>query len=298
MKKNRDQRTGVAYAFMSGYLILFLAFIVVPVLAGVAMSFTYFNTIQPPRFVGLKNYIDLLTQDLIFMQNVIPNTIQFSIFVGFGGYLLAFLLAWLLAQLTRIPRTILAIIIYSPSLTSGVVMSVIWKTMFSGDAYGYVNNVLLSFGFIDAPIQFLQSPDYLMLIMIVVSIWNSMGIGFLAMLAGILNVNQELYDAGAIDGIRNRFQEIIYITIPSMRPQMLFGAVMAVVNTFNVSSIGVQLSGQNPTPQYAGQLVVSHIEDFGFIRYEMGYAACISVVLLLFVYGISKVAFKLFSEKD
>jgi multiple sugar transport system permease protein len=298
MTKNRDQRTGIAYAFMSGYLVLFLAFIVVPVLAGVAMSFTYFNTIQPPRFVGLKNYIDLLTQDLIFMQNVIPNTIQFSIFVGFGGYLLAFLLAWLLAQLTRIPRTILAIIIYSPSLTSGIVMSVIWKTMFSGDAYGYVNNVLLSFGFIDAPIQFLQSPDYLMLIMIVVSIWNSMGIGFLAMLAGILNVNQELYDAGAIDGIRNRFQEIIYITIPSMKPQMLFGAVMAVVNTFNVSSIGVQLSGQNPTPQYAGQLVVSHIEDFGFIRYEMGYAACISVVLLLFVYGISKVAFKLFSEKD
>jgi multiple sugar transport system permease protein len=289
---------GIAYGFMSGYLILFAAFIVIPVLAGVGMSFTYFNTIQPPRFVGLKNYIDLLTQDLVFMQNVIPNTIQFSIFVGFGGYALAFVLAWLLAQLTRIPRTILAIVIYSPSLTSGVVMSVIWKTMFSGDAYGYVNNILLSLGFVDAPVQFLQSPDYLMLIMIIVSIWNSMGIGFLAMLAGILNVNQELYDAGAIDGIRNRVQEVMYITIPSMKPQMLFGAVMAVVNTFNVSSIGVQLSGQNPTPQYAGQLVVSHIEDFGFIRYEMGYAAAISVTLLLLVYGISKLAFRLFADND
>jgi multiple sugar transport system permease protein len=286
------------YAFLSGYLILFLAFIIIPVLAGIGMSFTYFNTIQSPHFVGLKNYIDLLTQDLIFMQNVIPNTIQFSIFVGFGGYALAFVLAWLLAQITHIPRTILAILLYSPSLTSGVVMSVIWKTMFSGDAYGYINNILLSLSLIDAPVQFLQSPEYLMLIMIVVSIWNSMGIGFLAMLAGVLNVNPELYDAGAIDGIRNRVQEVIYITIPSMKPQMLFGAVMAVVNTFNVSSIGVQLSGQNPTPQYAGQLVVSHIEDFGFIRYEMGYAAAISVVLLLFVYGISKIAFKLFTEKD
>jgi multiple sugar transport system permease protein len=177
-------------------------------------------------------------------------------------------------------------------------MSVIWKTMFSGDAYGYVNNILLNAGLVDTPIQFLQSPDYLMLIMIIVSIWNSMGIGFLAMLAGILNVNQELYDAGAIDGIRNRVQEVMYITIPSMKPQMLFGAVMAVVNTFNVSSIGVQLSGQNPTPQYAGQLVVSHIEDFGFIRYEMGYAAAISVTLLLFVYGVSKIAFRLFQDKD
>ncbi|MDR0553591.1 MAG: sugar ABC transporter permease [Treponema sp.] len=297
-RRSRDARNSVAYGFMAGYLALFSIFIIIPVLSGVGMSLTYFNTIQPPRFVGLKNFIDLLTQDLVFMQNVIPNTIQFSIFTGAGGYALAFVLAWLLAQLTRIPRTILAIVIYSPSLTSGVVMSVIWKTMFSGDAYGYVNNILLNIGVIDAPIQFLQSPDYLMLIMIIVSIWNSMGIGFLAMLAGILNVNQELYDAGAIDGIRNRVQEVIYITIPSMKPQMLFGAVMAVVNTFNVSSIGVQLSGENPTPQYAGQLVVSHIEDFGFIRYEMGYAAAISVMLLLFVYGISKIAFRLFADKD
>jgi multiple sugar transport system permease protein len=283
---------------MGAYLILFSAFIIVPVIAGIGMSFTYFNTIQPPRFIGLANYISLLTQDIIFMQNVIPNTIQFTVFVGFGGYALSFVLAWLLAQLTTIPRTVLALIIYSPSLTSGVVMSVIWRTMFSGDAYGYINNILLNAGLTEAPIQFLQSPDYLMLIMIIVSIWNSMGIGFLAMLAGILNVNQELYDAGAIDGIRNRVQEVMYITIPSMKPQMLFGAVMAVVNTFNVSSIGVQLSGQNPTPQYAGQLVVSHIEDFGFIRYEMGYAAAISVVLLIFVYSISKLAFRIFQDKD
>ena len=291
-------KAAAPYAFMSGYLLLFTAFIVAPVLAGAGMSFTYFNTIQPPRFIGLKNYIDLLTQDIVFMQHVIPNTIQFSVFVGAGGYALAFVLAWALCQLSRIPRTILAIVIYMPSLTSGVVMQVIWKSMFSGDASGYANNLLLSLGFIDAPLQFLSSPDYLMLIMIIVSVWNSMGIGFLAMLAGILNVDPELYDAGAIDGIRNRVQEVLYITIPSMKPQMLFGAVMAVVNTFNVSSIGVQLSGQNPTPQYAGQLVVSHIEDFGFIRYEMGYAAAISVVLLVFVYGLSKLAFRLFAERD
>jgi len=292
------QKNGTPYFFMGGYLILFIAFIIIPVVAGIGMSFTYFNTIQPPQFIGLKNYIDLLTQDIVFMQNVIPNTIQFAIFVGFGGYALSFVLAWILAQLTHKMRTVLAIIIYSPSLTSGVVMSVIWRTMFSGDEFGYINNLLLSGGFIDAPIQFLQEPRYLMVVMIIVSIWNSMGIGFLAMLAGILNVNTELYEAGAIDGIRNRIQEVMYITIPSMKPQMLFGAVMSVVNTFNVSSIGVALTGQNPTPQNAGQLVVTHIEDYGFQRYEMGYAAALSVVLLLFVYYISKIAFRLFAEKD
>lgn len=297
MMKNKLSQNITAYLFLLPYLLLFISFIILPVLAGIGLSFTRFNVIEKPEFIGIQNYVDLFTQDLIFMQYVIPNTIRFAIFVGIGGYILSFFLAWCLAQLTKLPRTILAIIIYSPSLTAGVVMSVIWKSLFSGDAYGYINSVLISLNLIDQPIQFLQSPEYLMNIMIIVSIWSSMGIGFLAMLAGILNVNPELYEAAAIDGIKNRFQEIIYITIPSMKPQMLFGAVMAVVSTFNSASVGVALSGQNPTPRYAGQVIVNHIEDFGFIRYEMGYAAAISVVLLITVYSLSKIAFKLFGEK-
>jgi multiple sugar transport system permease protein len=290
-------KNGTAYLFLIGYLTFFATFIVIPVITAIYLSFNYFNSIQAPRFVGIKNYIDLFTKDREFMQYVVPNTIKFAIFVGLGGYALSFTLAWILAQLPHKPRTVLAVILYSPSLTSGVVMSVIWKTMFSGDSFGYVNSILLEFGLIQQPIQFLTSPDYLMTIMIIVAIWGSMGIGFLAMLAGILNVDNELYEAGTIDGIRSRFQEIFYITIPSMKPQMLFGAVMAVVNTFNVSSIGVQLSGENPTPRYSGQLIVTHIEDFGFIRYEMGYAAALSVVLLLFVYWLSKQAFRFFADK-
>ncbi len=125
-----------------------------------------------------------------------------------------------------------------------------------------------------------------------------MGVGFLAMLSGILNINPELYEAAYIDGIKNRFQEIVYITVPSMKLQMLFGAIMAVVGTFQGGAIGVQLSGTNPTPQNAGQLIVNHIDDYGFLRYEMGYAAAISVVLLLIIYGFSKIATRLFSEKD
>jgi multiple sugar transport system permease protein len=292
------KRNITSYLFLSGYLVFFITFIVIPVIAGIGLSFTYFNSIQPPKFVGITNYINLFTKDREFMQYVIPNTIKFALFVGVGGYALSFILAWILAQLPRIPRTVLAIILYTPSLTSGVVMTVIWRTVFSGDSFGYTNSLLMSLGLIQEPIQFLTSPDYLMNIMIVVAIWGSMGIGFLAMLAGILNVDQQLLEAGAIDGIRSRAQEIFYITIPSMKPQMLFGGVMSVVNTFNVSAIGVQLSGENPTPRYAGQLIVTHIEDFGFIRYEMGYAAALSVVLLLFVYWISKLAFKLFLEKD
>jgi multiple sugar transport system permease protein len=292
------EKEGSAYGFLSIYAVMFFIFIVVPVVVAFFLSFTFFDTIQPPSFIGLKNYIVLVTQDEIFMRYVLPNTIQFAVVVGPGGYTLAFLLAWVLAQLPKIPRTILALILYSPSMTSGVAMAVVWKTLFSGDQNGYLNSLLLGLNLIQEPIQWLQSPEYLMTIMIVVTLWSSMGVGFLAMLAGILEINPEIYEAGHLDGISNGFQEIIYITIPSMKPHMLFGAVMSIVGTFQAGAIGVTLSGVNPTPQYAGQLIVNHIEDFGFLRYEMGYAAAVSVVLLLMVLLFTRFANKLFASES
>lgn len=280
------------------FLLLFLTFIVLPVLAAVGLSFTNFNSIQTPRFVGFKNYTDLFTKDTVFMQHALPNTILFAIVVGIGGYVLSFLMAWSLAQVTKGIRTVLAVMLYSPSLTGAAMMGAVWTVLFSADKTGYLNALLLEWGVIQTPISFLTGEKTLMLIMMLVSLWSSMGIGFLAMMAGILNVNRELYEAAYIDGVTNRYQEIIYVTIPAARPQMLFGAVMAVVNTFQNGAIGVQLSGSNPTPGYAGQLLVTHIEDYGFLRYEMGYAAAVSVVLLLLIWGISKLAQRLFADKE
>ncbi len=291
-------KEGSAYGFLAMYALLFITFIVVPVLVAFLLSFTFFDTIQLPTFNGLRNYIVLLTQDDIFMKYVLPNTIQFAVIVGPGGYVLSFMLAWMLAQLPKLPRTLFALILYSPSMTTGVAMTVVWKTLFSGDQNGYLNSFLLGLRVIQEPIQWLQSPQYLMTIMIIVTLWSSMGVGFLAMLAGILEINPEMYEAGALDGISNRFQEIVNITIPSMKPQMLFGAVMAIVGTFQAGAIGVTLSGTNPTPQYAGQLIVNHIEDYGFLRYEMGYAAAVSVVLLLMVLLFTRLSNRLFASDN
>lgn len=296
--KSKKFKFNSAYLFLTPYIFLFLTFIVIPVIVAILLSFSYFNTVQTPSFIGFKNYISLFTQDEVFMQYVLPNTLKFALIVGPGGYILSFLLAWCLAQIPHKARTILALIIYSPSMTMGVAMAVVWKIIFSGDQAGYLNSLLLNIGVINEPIQWLQSPQYLLPIMIVVSLWSSMGVGFLAMIAGVLNIDRSVYEAAYIDGMKNRIQEIFYITIPSMKPQMLFGAVMAVVGTFQAGAIGVQLSGANPTPQYSGQLIVNHIEDFGFIRYEMGYAAAVSVVLLIIVYGLSKFSWKIFGEKE
>ncbi|MDD3477316.1 MAG: sugar ABC transporter permease [Candidatus Izemoplasmatales bacterium] len=288
----------IAYAFVAPYFLMFSIFIVIPVLAAIGLSFTYFDTVRAPIWIGFDNYVNILTNDDVFMQYVIPNTLKYAIIVGPGGYILSFLLAWMLAQLAPKLRTVLALIIYSPSLTSGVTMAVLWRVIFAGDSSGYLNSLLLQLGLIVEPIVFLQSQSFLLTIMIIVTLWSSMGVGFLAMLAGILNVNQELYEAGYIDGIKNKFQEMIYITVPAIKPQMLFGAVMAIVGTFSSAGIGVALSGSNPTPQYAGQLIVNHIEYYGFNKYEMGYAAALSVILLLVVYWFSRLSFKLFGSKD
>jgi len=286
------------YLFLLPYLLLFLVFIIIPTGMAVLLSFTNYNAVQTPEFVGLTNYINLLTQDTIFLQYVLPNTLVFSIVVGVGGYLLSFLLAWSLSQLSKGPRTVLALILYSPSMTAGVAMSVVWRTVFLGNQSGIANYLLTALGIINEPILWLSNATYIMPIVIIVALWSSMGVGFLAMLAGLLNVSPELYEAGAIDGIKNRFQEVIYITIPSMKPQMLFGAVMAVTSAFQQGSIGTMLTGSNPTPSYAAQLMVNHVEDYGFIRYEMGYAAAVSVALLALIYAFSFVARKLFEEKD
>jgi len=286
------------YLFLLPYLLLFTVFIIIPTGMAVLLSFTNYNAVQAPEFVGLTNYINLLTQDTIFLQYVLPNTILFSIIVGVGGYCLSFLLAWSLSQLSKGPRTVLALILYSPSMTAGVAMSVVWRTVFLGNQSGIANYALTALGIINEPILWLSNATYIMPIVIIVALWSSMGVGFLAMLAGLLNVSPELYEAGSIDGIKNRFQEVIYITIPSMKPQMLFGAVMAVTNAFQQGAIGVMLTGSNPTPSYAAQLMVNHVEDYGFTRYEMGYAAAVSVALLALIYAFSFVARKLFEEKD
>lgn len=291
----RENSNKAGYLFAAPYALLFTIFILTPVILAIVLSFTNFNTIQFPEFVGFLNYINLITGDEVFMQYVLPNTVTYALIVGVGGYVLAFLMAWALANLPRVPRTICALILYSPTMTTGVAMTVLWKIMFTGDQTGYLNSWLMELGVINEPIIWLVSADYLLPIVIIIGLWSSMGVGFLSILAGILNTDESLYEAAAIDGVKNRFQEMFYVTIPSMKPQMLFAAVMQIVGAFQNGQIASMLAG-NPTPGYAAQLIVNHIEDYGFIRYEMGYAAAVSVALLLIVQVFSKISTKLFGE--
>jgi len=288
----------IAYALIAPFMICFCIFIVGPVLTATVLAFTSYDSIQPPVFTGLDNFVKMLTKDVVLMKYVIPNTLLFAVVVGPIGYALQFGLAWMINKAPRGLKKPYIMAIYAPSIAGGVLISVVWQVFFSSDRLGYLNDFLLNMGFLNTPVAWTQDKNWLLPIMMIVTLWSSMGVGFLSLFAGMQNVDEQLYEAGKIDGITSPLLELFYITIPSMKPQMLFSAVMAIVNALKSGSIGVQLSGQNPTPNYAGQLIQSHIEDYGFARFELGYATALSFMLLVVTYILSQVCFKFLGTKE
>ncbi|MFC6333748.1 carbohydrate ABC transporter permease [Paenibacillus septentrionalis] len=285
------KRSKVSLLFVAPFLLLFTLFIVVPIIISMSLSFTYYNILESPRFIGFSNYKLLFIEDDIFMQAV-GITLKFAIITGPIGYIMAFLLAWLISQIPMKYRFFYTLCFYTPSIASGTAMSVVWLYLFAGDRKGLLNHWLIQLGLLDEPFLFLQDIRSIVPVIVIVSLWMSMGVGFLAFLAGLQNVPKDLYEAGDIDGIRSRWQRLWYITVPSVKPQLLFGAVMQVVASLQVFDISVQLVGL-PSPLYAGHTILTHLFDYAFIRFEMGYASAIAVVLFLLMMGLNRLIFNL-----
>jgi multiple sugar transport system permease protein len=288
------KRWGVYYLFLAPFLTVFTVFVIAPVLVAIYLSFTYFNVLEPPRFIGWSNYKLLFLEDDIFLT-AIGNTLLFALITGPVGFFISFFFAWLINPLKL--KTPLALCFYAPSIVGAIAMSVVWKIVFAGDRYGYLNNYLLNLGAINEPYQFLAEQATIMPVIMFVSLWMGMGTGFLVFLAGLQTVNPDLYEAGKMDGINNPFQEVFYITLPMMKPQLLFGSVMAVVAGFSVFEVATALAGL-PSPLYAGHTIVAHLYDYAFIRFEMGYAATVAVILFLWTFGIGRLLMRVFSSKN
>jgi len=262
-------------AMILPFSIMFFLFAVLPVAASLVLSFFRYDMINTPQFTGLDNYFRMFIEDKVLITAIL-NTLKFSVVTGPIGFALAFMLAWMINELGPKSRTLLAFLFYSPSLIGNALM--IWQIMFSGDSYGYVNSVLISLNIISEPIQWFTDSTYSMTLIIIIQLWMSMGAGFLANISGLQNVSVSLYEAGAIDGIRNRWQELWYITFPSMKNILLFSAVMQIQASFSVSQIAVTLSGF-PSVNYSTHTIVTHLSDVASTRFEMGYGAALSVML-------------------
>lgn len=279
--KYRIKRSKASYVMIAPYFILFFLFTVLPVLTSIGISFTNFNMLEAPKFVGWTNYLRLFLDDDIF-KIAIKNTFIFAVITGPISYMMCLVFAWIINEFKGKLRAFLTLIFYAPSIAGNAFL--VWKIILTGDRYGYLNGILMQWGFISEPIFWMKTEKYILPLLIVVQLWLSLGTGFLTFIAGLQTVDKSLYEAGAMDGVKNRWQELWYITLPSMRPQLMFGAVMQITQAFAVADISLQLAG-NPSVNYAGTTVVTHLLDYGTFRFEMGYASAIATILFLAMLG-------------
>lgn len=288
------KKNWIGYLFLAPFLILFTIFTVIPVVYAFYLSFTNYNMLQAATWAGVDNYRLLFLDDSVFIT-ALSNTITFSVIVGPTGYLMSFFAAWVINQLKA--KRIFALAFYAPSITSGIAMTTVWMVAFSSDRQGYINNFLINLGLIDQPILWNTDPNYIMTVIMIIQLWMSMGNGFLVFLAGLQNVDHSLYEAGAIDGVKNKIQELFYITLPSMKPQLLFGAINAITSSFGVFEVATQVAGM-PSPNYAGHTIVAHLYDYAFLRFQMGYASAVAVILFVITFVLGKVVRTVLSTKD
>lgn len=284
----RLKKARVSYAMLAPYFILFTFFTIIPVLMSMGLSFTYYNMLEMPQFVGWKNYIKLFLEDDIFMISL-KNTLILAVITGPVSYILCLLFAWIINEFSGWLRAFLTLIFYAPSICGNAY--VVWNLILSGDRYGYLNGILLKLGIMDEAVQWMKTEKYVLPVLIIVQLWLSLGTGFLSFIAGLQTVDKTLYEAAALDGIKNRWQELWHVTLPSMKPQLLFGAVMQITTSFAICDVSTQLAG-NPSVNYAGATVVTHLLDYGTVRFEMGYASAIATVLFLLMVGTNKLVQK------
>ncbi len=287
MKRNK-----AGYFMVAPFYILFLIFTVVPVVLSIFLSFTTFNLLEAPVWVGADNYIRLFLDDDIFIT-AIKNTLIFAIVTGPVSYLLSLFVAWFINELSPRMRAIVTLIFYAPSISGSVYQ--IFGIFFSGDRYGYVNAILIELGIIVEPIQWFQNASYVMPLCIVVALWTSLGVTFLSFIAGLQTIDTSLYEAGAIDGIKNRWQELWYITLPTMKPQLMFGAVMSITGAFGFGGIVTALAGF-PSVDYCAHTIMHHLEDYGGQRFEVGYSSAIATLLFFMMIGANLLIQKILSK--
>lgn len=291
-KLKEAKQNWVAYLMVAPYMLIFTLFTVVPVVLSVFISFTDFNMLEFPNIVWLKNYVTLFFDDDIFLI-AIKNTFIFAVIVGPASYLMSFLVAWFINELPPKIRAVVTLVFYAPSISGQVYL--IWSVLFSSDSYGWANGLLMNLGIIDEEINFFKTEKYVMPLCIVVALWTSLGTSFLSFIAGLQGIDHSLFEAGAVDGVRNRWQELYYITLPSMKPQLMFGAVMAITGSFGFGGIVDALAGF-PSVNYCAHTIMHHLNDYGGQRYEIGYSSAIAVILFLLMVGANMLVKRIISR--
>lgn len=280
----------VGYIMVAPFMIMFLIFTIIPMIGSFLVSFTSYNMIQAPKFIFMQNYVNLFVADDLFIV-ALRNTMMFAVIIGPGSFIISLIVAWFLNELSPRVRGVMTFVFYAPSYSGNA--NLIWTLLFSSDSYGYANGWLMEMGVIDEPILWFTNPTYVIPLVIIITLWSSLGAGFLSFVAGLQGVNRSLYEAGAIDGVTNRWQELWYITLPSIKQNMLFAAINSIIGAFAFSAEG--LAG-NPSTDYCAYTLQMHLGEYSGVRWEIGYASAIAIVLFLLTFGSNIFVNKLLSK--
>ncbi|MBE2237851.1 MAG: sugar ABC transporter permease [Caldilineaceae bacterium] len=282
-QRKQRKRFWKAMAFCSPWLIGFLCFGVIPIIASFYFSFTTYSVLQPPRWIGLDNYISMLTSDRLFWL-ALGNTLYYTVLSNLIGIVLALSLAMLLNMNVH-GMTVYRTIYYIPVIIPIVASSIVWLWLFNPQ-YGVLNLLVRNLGI--APIPWLTDPGWSKPSLVLMSLW-SVGNAVVIFLAGLQDVPKELLEAAELDGA-NEFQRIRSVMIPIITPVILFNLVIGLIGGFQVFSQAYIMTNGGPADSTLFYSLYLYQNAFRF--FKMGYAAGMAWVLFLIILVATLLVFR------
>ena len=279
------------YAFLAPALILLGVFVFYPIAAVIYYSLTDYDIVTPPVFIGLANFARLLDDDVL----------RLALLHSFVYLLVTpILIALSIGLAIVVNRKLRGIHVYRalyfvPAVSGSIAIGLTWRWLF--DRSGFINSVLVSWGVIQEPIQWLATPSLVLPIAMLLTIWAGIGYYSVIFLAGLQNVPEELYDAARIDGC-NDLQKHWYVSIPALRPQIVFVGVISSLAALKVFDEIYVLTGRTGGILNSGVTMVFYLWQQAFERSNAGYASAIAIVLLLVTLGFSIVNVRLLERGE
>ncbi|HET7169739.1 MAG TPA: sugar ABC transporter permease [Candidatus Limnocylindrales bacterium] len=285
------KRSATPYLFLVPALVLLAIFVFYPIVAVVWYSFTDYDIVRPPVFVGLDNFARLIDDETFWLA--LTHSLVYLIVTP-----ILIVLSILLAIVVN--RRLRGIHIYRalyfvPAVSGSIAIGLSWRWLF--DRTGFINSVLQSWGVIDQPIQWLTTPAYVLPIAMLLTIWAGIGYYSVIFLAGLQNIPDELYDAARIDGCTD-LQKHRYVSIPALRPQIVFVAVISSLAALKVFDEIYVLTNRSGGILDSGTTMVFYLWQQAFQQSNAGYASAIAIVLLAVTLAFSIVNVRLLERGD
>lgn len=268
--------------FLGPYMAVFFIFTILPVIVAYILAFTQFDSLQMPVWVGLQNYERLFLEEQYF-GIALQNSFILASLSGPLNYFVAFIFAWILNEVPPKPRTVLTLLFYIPSMVGG--FQFLLDLLLSQDKYGWINGWLIQLGFIDEPLQFAKMTDIMIPLAVIIMLWNALGQQFLIFISSLQGVDKSLYEAGAVDGISNRWQELYYITLPAIKGQLALNAILTITSA--VAIVAPAYFG-NPTQDYRLYTLQMMVNDYTS-RLELGYVTAMSSIMFVISLTVNKI---------